>query len=113
MSNSSIWLIDRTLSGALGQSGPGSDGNEGVLSIPQNSSITRASQSDCLVSYQDTRWSGEGSYSSAEMQSLYSTVPADWADEMKWWQWIHRNEKKKKERKTLNIIKSYRERRFL
>ena len=38
MSNSSIWLIDRTLSGAttLGQSGPGSDVNEGVLYIPQN-----------------------------------------------------------------------------
>ena len=37
----SIWPIDRTLSGAttLGQSGPGSDGNEGVLCIPQSSSI--------------------------------------------------------------------------
>ena len=34
---SSIWPIDRTLSGATtpGQSGPGSDGNEGVLCIPQ------------------------------------------------------------------------------
>ena len=32
---SSIWLIDWTLSGATtpGQSGPGSDGNEGVLQI--------------------------------------------------------------------------------
>ena len=41
---SSIWPIDRTLSGATtpGQSGPGSDGNEGVLRIPQNSSITGA-----------------------------------------------------------------------
>ena len=31
-----IWPIDRTLSGATtpGQSGPGSDGNEGVLRIP-------------------------------------------------------------------------------
>ena len=39
---SSIWTIDRTLSGATtpGQSGPGSDGNEGVLHIPQSSSIT-------------------------------------------------------------------------
>ena len=36
MSNSSIWLIDRTLSGATtpGQSGPGSNDNEGVLCIP-------------------------------------------------------------------------------
>ena len=33
------------------QSGPGSDGSEGVLRIPQSSSITRASPWDCLVSY--------------------------------------------------------------
>ncbi len=34
---SSIWPIDRALSGVTtqGQSGPGSDGNEGVLQIPQ------------------------------------------------------------------------------
>ena len=44
MLNSSIWLIDWTLSGATtsGQSGPVSDGSEGVLRIPQNASITRA-----------------------------------------------------------------------
>ena len=50
---SSIWPIDRTLSGATtpSQCGPGSDGNEGVLHIPQISSITRTSPSDCLVSY--------------------------------------------------------------
>ena len=53
MSNSSIWPIDRTLSGATNpdQSGPGSDGNKGVIHIPQNSIITEASPSDCLVSY--------------------------------------------------------------
>ena len=34
-----------------GQSGPGSDGNEGVLRIPQISSIAGTSTSDCLVSY--------------------------------------------------------------
>ena len=35
MSNSSMWLIDKTLLGAtmLDQSGPGSNGNEGVLQI--------------------------------------------------------------------------------
>ena len=51
---SSIWSIERTLSGATtpGQSGSGSDGNEGVLCIPQNSNITETSPSDCLVSYQ-------------------------------------------------------------
>ena len=38
------------------QSGPGSDGNEGVLHIPQSSSITGTSLSDCLVSYQDIRY---------------------------------------------------------
>ena len=52
---SSIWPTDRTLSGAAspGQSGPGSDGNKGALRIPQSSSITGISLSDCLVSYQD------------------------------------------------------------
>ena len=41
------------LSGATipGQSGPGSNGNEGVLRIPQNLSITGTLPSDCLVSY--------------------------------------------------------------
>ena len=34
-----------------GQSGPGSNGNEGVLCIPQSSSITGTSPSNCLVSY--------------------------------------------------------------
>ena len=50
---SSIRPIGRTLSGATipGQSGPGSDGNEGVLHIPQSSSITGTSPLDCLVSY--------------------------------------------------------------
>ena len=45
--------IDKTLSSATtrGLSGPGSDGNKGVLHIPQSSSITGASPSDCLVSY--------------------------------------------------------------
>ena len=52
MSNSCIWLIDKTLASAttLGQSKPGSNGNEGALAIPQSSSITGASPSD-LVSY--------------------------------------------------------------
>ena len=50
---SAIWLIDWTISVATnpGQSGPGSDGNEGVLCIPQSANITGTSQSDCLVSY--------------------------------------------------------------
>ena len=60
MLHTSIWPIDRNLSGGttLGQSGPGSDDNEGVLHIPQSSNITTASPSDCLMSYtgHSLRW---------------------------------------------------------
>ena len=50
---SSIWPIEQTQSDAttLGQSGTGSDGNKGVLHMPQSSSITGTSRSDCLASY--------------------------------------------------------------
>ena len=50
---SSIWPIDRTISGAitLSQSGIRSDGNNGVFRIPQSSSISGASPLDWLVSY--------------------------------------------------------------
>ncbi len=76
MSNSSIWPIDRTLSGTtiLDQSRPGSDGNKEVLSILQSSSISGASPSNCLVLYPGHSL-GE-SYPIAEMQSVYSTAPA-------------------------------------
>ena len=61
-----------------GQSGPGSNDNEGVLHIPLSPSITGTSPSECLVSY--PRYSsGVGSYPSAEVQSVYSTAPANWA----------------------------------
>ena len=60
MSISSFWPIDRILSGAItrGQTLPGNDGNEGVLRIPQSSSITGALQLDYLMSFQDTRCKG-------------------------------------------------------
>ena len=79
MSNSSIWPIDRTLSGATtpGLNGSGNDGNKGVLHIPQSSNVTEASQSNCLMSYPGH--SLEESYFSAEMPSVYSDAPADWA----------------------------------
>ena len=79
MSNSSIWPIDRNLSGAATkvQSKPGRDGNEGVLYISQSCSITGASQSDYLVSYPGHSL-GE-SYTSAEMQSVYSIAPGNLA----------------------------------
>ena len=62
------------LSGATtpGQSGPESDGNEGVHCIPQSLSITGASPSDCLVSYPG-HWLWEP-YPSAEKQLVYSTA---------------------------------------
>ena len=71
---SSIWLIDRTLSGATtpGQNGPGCDGNEGALCILQSSSITGASPSDCFMSYKKTRW---GSLSSLQRCSRYILQP--------------------------------------
>ena len=52
--------MDRALSGATipGQSGPRNNDNEVVVRIPQSSSITGISLSDCLVSYQDTRGGG-------------------------------------------------------
>ena len=81
----SIWPIDRALSGAtaLGQSGPGSDGNKGVLHIPQSSTITGALLSDCLVSYPGQSLGGGGGrpYPYTEVQSVYSTAPADWTIE--------------------------------
>ena len=74
--------MDRTLSGAtsLDQSGPGSDINKEVLCIPQSFGNIGTSPSDCLVSY--TGLSLGESYSSAEKQLAYSTVPhppTDWA----------------------------------
>ena len=45
----SIWPIDKAISDATtpGQSGPGSDGNQGVLRIPQSSSIAGNTTSHC------------------------------------------------------------------
>ena len=79
MQFSSIWPIDRTLSGATtpGQSGSGSVGIEGVLHIPQSSSITGTSPTDCLVLYLGHSWGG-GSYFSAEKKPVYCIAPDDW-----------------------------------
>ena len=53
MSKGSVRPIDRTLSSDTtpGQSGPGSNGNEGIPRIPQSSNITEALTFDCLESY--------------------------------------------------------------
>ena len=81
MQFTSIWPMDRALSGSttLGQSGPGSNSNEGVLCIPQSPSITGTSPSDCLGSYPGHLLGAGESYPSAEVQSVYSTSPADCA----------------------------------
>ena len=81
MQFSSIKPIDRALSGATtpGQSGLGSNGSEGVLRIPNSSSITGTSPSDCLVSYPGHSLGRGVSYPSAEVQSVYSTALAEWA----------------------------------
>ena len=65
----SIRPIDRTLSGTttLDLSGPGSDGNEGVLCI------ARSPLSDCLVSHPGHSLAEVGSYPSAVMQLVYSS----------------------------------------
>ena len=54
-------------------SGPESNGNEGVVRIPQSPCITGTSPSDCLVLY--LGHSLGTSYPSAEVQSTYSTAP--------------------------------------
>ena len=91
MLNSSIWPIDRTWSGAItpGQSGPGNDGNEGILQISQSFSITGASLSDAVwVSYPGHVL--EQSYPFAEMQLVYSAAPANKAMlVLRGWRYIH------------------------
>ena len=71
----SIGTIDRTLSGATtpGQSGPGSDGNEGVPRISQSSSITGTMSSECLVSY--IRTLVEGGITPLQKYSRYILQP--------------------------------------
>ena len=72
-------FIERTLSGATtqGQNESENNGNEGALHNLQ-SSKTGVSLSDCLMSYLGHFL--EEFYPPAEMQSIYSTAPADWAD---------------------------------
>ena len=59
---SSTWPVDRALSSATTPSlcGPGSDGSEEVLYIPQSSSISGTSPSDCLVLFSGHSLGGGG-----------------------------------------------------
>ena len=70
-----IWPIDRTQSGATtpSQSGSRSNGNEGVFYILEISKAG-ASSSDCLMSYPGHSLERVGSYSTTEMQLVYSTA---------------------------------------
>ena len=79
---SSIWSIDMPLSDTTtsGLSRPENDSNKGILRIPQSSSISEASPPDCFVSYPGN--SLRYSYPSAELESVYSAVPVDWAKYM-------------------------------
>ena len=74
-------MLPLRVSGYLGK-----DSNKGIPNIPQSFSITEVSPSDCLVSYPGHSL-GE-SYPSAEMQSVYSTAPADWATGVVWFLYI-------------------------
>ena len=80
-----IWLIDKTLPVATplwATVNLGAIVMKGVLHIPQSSSITGTSPSDCLESYLGYSLVGE-SYPFAEIQSIYSTATADWANQDK------------------------------
>ena len=72
-----IWPLDSTISGVTtpGQNGPGSNGNKGVLCIPQSSSITGSTAWNVLVSYSG-HLLGEF-HPSAKIQSVYFTNPVD------------------------------------
>ena len=43
------WIVPLSGAATSGPRGPGSDGNEGVLHIPQSPNLTGTSPSDCLV----------------------------------------------------------------
>ena len=62
------------------QSGPGSDGNEGVLCIPRSSCITGTSLSDCLVSYPGHPLAG-GITLQQRRSRCIRTSPSDWVNE--------------------------------
>ena len=64
MSNNSIWPILGATT--VGQSGPGCNSHEEVFRIPQDSSITEVSPSDCFVWYPE--YSLVESYASANLQ---------------------------------------------
>ena len=77
------------LSGATtpGQSGPGSDGNEG--GTPYSPKFQHHWNLTTRLFSVLSRTLVRGSYTSAEMQSVYSTAPADWANNISYRNRIH------------------------
>ena len=77
--------MDGTLSSSTtpGQSGQGCEGNVEVLRIPQSSSISGTSLSDCFVSYVGRSLLGILPLC-REKRSVYSSAPADWAKLLIW-----------------------------
>ena len=69
-------LFNPSVATTPGQSRPGSDSNKGVPRIPQSSSTTGTSPSDCLLSYPRHSLVG-GAYPYTEVPSMYYTAPAD------------------------------------
>ena len=91
---SSIWPIDKALSGATtpGRSGLGSDVNEQVLRIPQSSTITRTSPSNCLVLYPGHLLGGVLGLTPPQKSSVFYSP--SWLDKKsmlswKYWLYIH------------------------
>ena len=72
-----IWILNVKQFYLLPLLPPGSNGNKGVLHIPQIAK-TGDSPSDCLLSYSGHTLGK--SYPTAEMQSVYSTAPSNWAE---------------------------------
>ena len=104
MQFSSIWPINKIISNATtpGQNGTGSNGNEGVLHIPRSANIIGTSLFDCLVSYPEHSL-GEVSYSSAKVQSVYSTAPADWTKCNPWLKSFQTNQVNQRKQCFLNF----------
>ena len=80
MSNSSIWPLNRTLSSSTTPdlSEPRIHGNVGVFPIPQSSSITGASLSDCLTLYVRIIVGGVLPLGKEAVNEFYNPSQLDW-----------------------------------
>ena len=80
MSNSSIWPIDKTLSAATtpSQSGAWSNGNEGVLSIPQTTAWLEPHHQITKFHIQDSPWWGALALNRNAVYVFYSSIQLGW-----------------------------------